>query len=131
MKFLHFSLIAILISMAWNPAFGQDDAIDRISSSIKAGSAKAIAGHFDANVEITLPGNEGYYSEAQSEQILKDFFQSNKPVGFSIMHKGDSGDAMYVIGSLTVESGQAFRTFIYLIKEGDSFKIQQLKFTDD
>jgi Domain of unknown function (DUF4783) len=110
----------------------QTGVINEISMAIKTGNAKAVARYFDSNVELTLPDEEGFFSKAQSEQVLKKFFQQYPPKDFKVMHQGESdGDARYVIGTLTTQSNQEFRTLIYLKKEGDKFLVHQLKFTND
>lgn len=128
-KNLTFSLIILVIS-----AFtvdGQSAPFDKISKALEAGNARAVANYFDKNVELTLPGNEGVFSKAQSEQVIKDFFVKNKPSGFSLMHKGGSEKAaMYGIGTLSTNNGD-FRTYVFLKKSGGNYLIQQLKITDD
>ena len=129
MKFI--TLFLGLALLAAQPVLAQTSPLDKISTAIQAGNARAVADYFDANVEMTLPSDEGFYSKAQSEQILKDFFTKNKPSGFKIMHQGDSGgNSMYAIGTLST-SGGSFRTYIFLKQVSGKYLIQQLKFTND
>lgn len=126
-----FTLIIGLVLFTIQPVLAQSGPLDKISTAIQAGNAKAIAGYFDSNVEMTLPDEDGFYSKAQSEQVLKDFFSKNRPSGFKIMHQGDSGgNSMYAIGTLTTASG-SFRTYIFMKEVSGKYVIQQLKFTND
>lgn len=101
--------------------------VDDINNGLKAGNAAAIARYFNASVDLNLPGNEGMYSKAQAEQILKDFFSKNSVKSFSVLHQGESKDgAQYIMGSLVTSNG-TFRTYCYLKKNGDGFMIKELR----
>jgi uncharacterized protein DUF4783 len=126
-------LLFVLTCFLFIPAIhAQTTIINDISMAIKTGNAKAVARYFDSNVELTLPNEDGYFSRAQAEQVLKKFFQQNNPIDFKVMHQGKSdGDARYVIGTLTTQPDREFRTLIYLKKSGDKYLVHQLKFTND
>lgn len=131
MNALKFCLLSLLIMFMTLTAAGQSSTFDKISKALEAGNARAVANYFDKNVELTLPGNEGVFSKAQSEQVIKDFFAKNQPSDFELMHKGGSADsAMYAIGSLTTGNGK-FRTYVFLKKVDGKYLVQQLKITND
>ena len=72
-----------------------------IVGAFKAGNATKIAGYFAENVDLSILDTENLYSKSQAEQILKNFFAKHKPNGFTIVHKGKSGQSEYFIGELT------------------------------
>ncbi len=103
------------------------DTAQDINNALRSGNFKAISTLFYASVELNLPGNEGLYSKAQAELILKDFFQKNSPKNFTAKHGGESKDgAKFNIGNLETSSGN-FRTYFFLKKEGDALLIKELR----
>lgn len=105
--------------------------MNQISAAIQTANSRELARHFDSNVELTIIANEGMYSKAQAEQIVKDFFSKYPPRSFDIIHQGSSDrGSMYGIGTL-VTSKQTFRTYIYILNESNGFLIQQIRFEED
>ncbi len=100
--------------------------IDEIVSAIKVGDANRISRYFDATVEISLNERSHAYSRSQAEMILRDFFQKGVKT-FQVVHKGNSHDAEYCVGSLTTTSGK-YRTTIFLKVKGDKKLIQEIRF---
>lgn len=103
------------------------DIANDIMSGLKTGNAKMIAGHFNATVELNLPGNDGLFSKVQSELLLKDFFTKYPPKNFIFKHDGTSQDgSRFNIGILETSGGN-FRTYYYLKKNGDAFLLKELR----
>jgi hypothetical protein len=107
--------------------FGQAEVKDRVTLALKTGNAKALAGHFIANIDLTVPGNSDVYSKAQAEQILRKFFDEHVPNDLSIDHEGTSkmGDRYY-IGKLATGKGD-YRVTFFLKKTGEGFQVKQLR----
>lgn len=103
--------------------------LDLIVSAIKKGDSNALAVHFDNLVELSAGDQEGTYSKAQAEQILKNFFQKYPPKSFQLVHEGpSSGNASsYAIGKY-ISGSETFRTSIYLRKKGEKMLIQEISF---
>ena len=122
--------LAALMAFA-SPGMAQSAELGDVASAIKAGNARALATYFDNTVEVTILSQEGSYSKAQAEAVVKDFFSKHKPTAFQIIHKGDSGgNAKYAIGKLGTASG-SYRTYIYVKRRGESLLIQQLRFEQE
>lgn len=104
---------------------------DNLATAIKTGNSGEIASHFGNSVDLSIPNNEGVYSNIQAKLILKTFFTKNKPTDFSIVHNGDSkNNSHYSIGNLSTKNGN-FRTYI-LYKEIDKkITILELKIETD
>jgi len=97
------------------------------SQAFRTGNYRLIASYFNANVEIDLTGNEGYYSKAQAEQILKDFITRNPPTNFIQRHAGLSRDGnRYLIGTLETSAGM-YRTYLFLQKIGEITFIKEMR----
>jgi len=104
------------------------DIINEVSAAIKSGNASNVSKYFNPTLDLTVPGNEGTYSKAQANMILKDFFSKNSPKSFLINHQGASNDgSLYAIGTYTSNLG-AYRTYFLLKKTGTTYLIQKLEF---
>jgi hypothetical protein len=81
-------------------SYGQDvDVIASAKDAIKAGSAKELAKHLHASVDVTIDGKLETYSKAQAEFVLRDFFKAHPPADFNIIHQGQSkGGQPFAIG---------------------------------
>jgi hypothetical protein len=101
----------------------------QIIEGFKAGNAKIVAFHFNENIELTILERENVCSQAQGEQILKDFFLKNKPSDFQISHKGGES-TVYAIGKLLTSNGN-FRIYFLLKPNGSKLQIIQLRIEKD
>ena len=120
-------LVMIWLSMIPAITFGQIS--DQIVSGLKAGDAKIVASHFNENIELVVVDKELVCSQAQGEQILKDFFARNKPVDFKITHQGTE-DSPYAIGKMQTGNGN-FRVYITVKSKGGKTQIVQLRIDKD
>jgi len=123
-----FVLIFMLL-LSINPlvSFGQIPA--QIISGLKAGDAKIVASYFNENIELVVLDRELVCSQAQGEQILKDFFTRNKPSDFKITHQGGE-DSSYAIGKMQTGNGN-FRIYLTLKSKAGKAQIVQLRIDKD
>ena len=122
-----FTVIMVFMIFVATVAFGQIS--PQIVSGLKAGDSKTVAGFFNENVEMVVLDRENVCSQAQGEQILKDFFSKNKPTDFKITHQGGS-DAPYAIGKMQTSTA-SFRIYFLMKSIGGSYKIVQLRIEKD
>ena len=116
-----------LLSFAFSYFTAFSETTQDVNNALKSGNYKAIAAYFQESVELNLPGNEGLYSKAQAELILKDFFQKSTPKNFTAKHEGESKDgAKFNIGTLETIGG-TYRTYFFLKKSGDNLMIKELR----
>jgi len=99
---------------------------NEIVTSIQSGNDVSLAAYFNENVELVVESHDDVYSKSQAQQIVAEFFKSNKPKQFSIIHQGGKEDARYAIGSLTTATG-AFRVYFLLRIKNNTTLIHQLK----
>jgi hypothetical protein len=123
-----FKLFFMLLLFA-NPIVSFSQIPDQIISGIKAGDAKIVASHFNENVDLVVLDRELVCSQAQGEQILKDFFARNKPVDFKITHQGTE-ESPYAIGKMQTGNGN-FRVYITMKSKGGKTQIVQLRIDKD
>ena len=125
-KFL--SLVIIVFSIFQIKA-GIPEIFDEVSESIKSGDVKSLSRSFNNSIDLTVGSQENTYSKAQAEQVLRDFFNENKPSSFSIIHQGLSKEgAKYAIGQLLTTHGKSYRVYLYIKQEGGAFLINELRF---
>lgn len=98
-----------------------------IGTAFQNGNSSALAKYFDGNVELTILNTEAVYSKGQAEMVIKNFFNSNSPNGYKVVHNGDSGSgAKYQIGELKTSSG-SYRTYVYAKDKMGSMLIQEIR----
>ncbi len=122
-------LLGIFLSIAL--LFNATPISDDLVTAFKNGDSTTIANYFDASVDLSIPENEGVFSNIQAKLILKTFFIKNKPTDFTVVHNGDSkNNSHYSIGNLKTLKG-TFRTYV-LYKEVDKkVTILELKIESD
>ncbi|MFH0895753.1 MAG: DUF4783 domain-containing protein [Bacteroidota bacterium] len=105
--------------------------IEDIVKGLKTGDAGLMAKHFNANIDLSIPGYENIYSSKQSEMILKTFFKQYIPKDFVIKHQGSARDgSQYSIGLLSTSKG-IYRTYFLLKKNADRLLMFQLRIEQD
>lgn len=129
-KYMKKSLLIISLFIVFT-AFVNPIINESIAKAIKNGNAVTIASFFNNTVDLTLPKNEGVFSKAQAEIILKNFFTANKPTDFKAVHDGESkNNTLYSIGNLITTNG-IFRTYILYQENGSNIVILELRIESD
>lgn len=115
--------------MAVNPALAQqNEVVDQIKEAIKTGSAKELSKHLNQTIDVTIDGKLQSYSKAQAEFVLRDFFKTHPPTGFSIIHQGSSkGGQPYAIGDYLTGSDK-YRVWMKIKIAGNDQLIQEISF---
>lgn len=110
-------------------AISQDNnTSERIAAAIKSGNARALAHFFHSTIDLTVLQNDGVYSKAQAEGIIRDFFSNNPPSNFRINHQGSSRDAsQYYIGTYSSSGKGNFRVYFLLKSHSGRMLIQNLE----
>ncbi|MCX6238980.1 MAG: DUF4783 domain-containing protein [Bacteroidia bacterium] len=122
-------VLLFVILLFVNPLISFGQISEQIISGLKAGDAKTVASHFNENIELVVIDKELVCSQAQGEQILKDFFARNKPIDFKITHQGGD-DSSYAIGKMQTGNGN-FRIYLTLKSKGGKSQIVQLRIDKD
>lgn len=124
MKRILFLFLSTLLALVLH---AQADVKDQVVSAIGSGNAPGLAKHLQPNVDLTVMTTSDVYSKAQSEQILRKFFDEQEPQGLTIEHEGVSkmGDRYY-IGKLRTARGEMRVTF-FLKQTGGVFQVKQLR----
>jgi len=107
-------------------SFAEAQIPDEIVISIQSGNDVKLAEFFNENVELVVESHDDVYSKSQAQQIVAEFFKSNKPKQFSIIHQGGKEGARYAIGSLVTNTG-TFRVYFLLKNKSNNSFIHQLR----
>ncbi len=124
---LMFALFALFLPTKASPAF---DIPVKVFKAIEVGDVEALSSHFSQSVELIMFEQEGIYSKQQANQILKDFFNKNRPSKFTILHQGGSGASQYAIGKLETSNGN-FRVHFHVKMDNDTPLIHQLRIQNE
>jgi hypothetical protein len=100
--------------------------VESVTESIKNGNSSELAKFFNTTVELEILDDQNIYSKAQSELLLKDFFNRNKPTSFRIIHQGTKANTSYAIGSLQTTTSN-FRVSIFMKFDNDKTLIHQFR----
>jgi len=126
MKNLKLKLISLLFGFFVLTTVSFAQIPDEIVISIQNGNDAGLAEFFNENVELVVQTHDDVYSKSQAQQIVAEFFKSNKPKQFTIIHQGGKDGARYAIGSLTTNTG-TFRVYFLLKNKDNSSFIHQLR----
>ena len=126
MKNLRLKLISLLIAFFSVVMVSFAQIPDDIVISIQNGNDASLATFFNENIELVVESHDDVYSKSQAQQIVAEFFKSNKPKQFSIIHQGGKEGARYAIGSLVANTG-TFRVYFLLKTKGGNSYIHQLR----
>jgi len=90
-------------------SFRPDYSIDDITGAMRSGNINKLSRYLDSRVDISLPEKSDTYSKSQAEMVLKNFFTTHQPKGFTMAHQGASPEGAKDDGRTTI--GQAWGFF--------------------
>ena len=125
MKNLIFVLLMLPIASFANQG---NPGLEAISVALNTGDIETLSKYFADNVEISIDDKEQTHPKAKASEVLRTFFDANKPKAFSQVHKGTSRESsdQYCIGNLTATTGN-YRVYLYLKVNGNSLQIQEIR----
>ena len=126
MKNSKFKLILLFFGLFVLVSQSYSQIPDEIVLSIQNGNDEVLASYFNQNVELVVQTHDDVFSKSQAQQIVAEFFKSNKPKQFSIIHQGGKEGARYAIGTLITNTG-SFRVYFLLKTKNSNSYIHQLR----
>ncbi len=125
LKTVVFGLMISIVNCS--PATAQSNNLPQgIITSTANGNAEKLASYFNENIELVIPQKSGIFSKSQAQMILKEFFSTNPPSSFKIIHQGSRQNASFAIGNY--KSGNNFYRFYFLTKKtNNKLLIHQLR----
>ncbi len=97
-----------------------------LEKAINEGDEQKIISHVGEKILLEVNNVESVYSKPQAEQILKDFFEKNKPVLFEITFRGSKKGNYAMIGTLLSDKQKKFRVSMRLRENGNTFQLEKL-----
>lgn len=121
-------LFGFILSLALSLTLSaQTDITGQVSEAMKTGKAVMLSKHLDQQVDLAIPGKEGTFAAAEAFKHLDNFFRSNRPTAFRIMHKGTSKlNDQYRIGDLITSSG-TYRVTFFMHQSNGIMRVKQLR----
>ncbi|MBK6932478.1 MAG: DUF4783 domain-containing protein [Saprospirales bacterium] len=103
--------------------------LEAIAKALSSGDVEALSQYFADNVEVSILDKEQLYPKAKAKEVVRAFFDANKPKSFSQVHQGTSRENsdQYCIGNMSASTG-SYRVYIYLKMSGNSATIQEIRF---
>lgn len=109
----------------------QKDIFDTLSGNFQASNSREIASYFAPMIELDILAEEGEYSKAQAELILRDFLSKNKPESAKVIHRlSSSSNYRFGVLSLQTENNR-LRISISMAKDGTKFLIRTIRIEND
>ena len=118
--------VAFMLCLSATAGGDSYDVFVPISKYLSAGDSESLSAWFSDNLEISIMSSTNDSSRNQAKQILKTFFSSHTPRSFEINHTASASNSKYALGYLNA-GGELFEVTIFVSKDKDHYKIQQLK----
>lgn len=117
-----------VLFIAIHPCQAQDNVIDQVRETIKAGSSRELAGLIAETVDVSINSKVETYSKAQAEFVLRDFFKQHPPKDFKIIHQGSSkGGLPYAIGQYA-SGDDSYRVFVKIKNINNQYLVNEIRF---
>jgi hypothetical protein len=123
-----FSLVIISTVQGYSQQ-NTDEVFKKIEQAIKAGDADGLSVFFNKSLEVTLQDKDQVYSKNQAQFVIKDFFIKHPAKSFTFIHRGNSQDRYYGMGTFESSNGK-FDTNVFIKKYGDVYFIDQIRFEE-
>ncbi|MFN0015768.1 MAG: DUF4783 domain-containing protein [Saprospiraceae bacterium] len=103
--------------------------LDAIARALSSGDADALAQYLSEQVEVSILDKEQSCPKIKAANLIRSFFDANKPKAFSQVHQGTSRENsdQYCIGNLSATTG-VYRVYLYLKVSGGTTTIQEIRF---
>ena len=92
--------------------------IKPVTEALKTGNAEMLKDKMATEVDIVVPGASKKGTGNDAITILKTFFQTNKPTGFTVAHHADKNDSGFFVGKLAIGEKEYRVNITYTTKDG-------------
>ncbi|MEL6671370.1 MAG: DUF4783 domain-containing protein [Bacteroidota bacterium] len=102
--------------------------LNEATESLIYADANRIARLFSQRVEITINGRSQLYDRTQAKLVIARFFKENPPVGgFTVKHKGNSGNTLYALGTYRSAKGK-YDVNLYFRFSNNNSRLSEIRF---
>lgn len=122
------SIILFLFTISFLPVklFAQKGISQEIISAFDNRSSAVLCNYLDTEAGLQLPGTTGTFSADAACDYICQFFQTNVPQTFQVMHQGTSNESAFLIGKLVTSNG-TYRVNVLTREVSGKQRIQQLR----
>ncbi len=85
-----------------------------------------LSGFFTDDVELTLPNRNSSENRNTVKAMLSNFITQKHISNFEVLHQGEQGNRMFIIGKL-ISPSASYRINVFLKNDSGNFRIYQLK----
>ncbi len=125
------AVFAVTLLFGTSSASAQDDVINQVKETIKAGSAKELSNYLNQTIDVTIDNTVQTYSKAQAEFVFRDFFKQHPATEFNIIHQGSSkGGQPFAIGQYKSGS-DTYRVFMKIKTVSSKQLVHEISFVKE
>ena len=121
--------LPIIFLFAGNVLFGQK-VPDPVVKAFQQGNIEVLSEFFNVRLQVNISDHEYMCSKAQAKEIMREFFNNNKPASFSIIFEGGKEDSNFSIGKLITNNGN-YRVNVFFRKFDGVYLIHLLRIEKD
>jgi hypothetical protein len=103
---------------------------DPVVKAFQEGNIEVLSDFFNVRLQVNISDHEYMCSKAQAKEIIREFFNNNKPVSFSIIFEGGKEDSNFSIGNLVTNNGN-YRVNVFFRKFDGVYLIHLLRIEKD
>ena len=121
--------LLIFFILAGNNLYAQK-VPDPVVKAFQQGNIDILSEFFNIRLQINISDQEYMCSKAQAKEIMREFFNNNKPASFSIIFEGGKEDSNFSIGNLVTNNGN-YRVNVFFRKFDGVYLIHLLRIEKD
>ena len=121
--------LLIIFLLAGNHLFAQK-VPDPVVKAFQQGNIDVLSEFFNVRLQVNISDHEYMCSKAQAKEIMREFFNNNKPASFSIIFEGGKEDSNFSIGNLVTNNGN-YRVNVFFRKFDGVYLIHLLRIEKD
>ena len=103
---------------------------DPIVKAFQSGDIEVLSEYFNPRLQINISDQEYMCSRSQGKEIMREFFDNNKPASFTIIFEGGKEDSNFSIGNL-ITTGSSYRVNIFFRRLEGEYMIHLLRIEKD
>jgi hypothetical protein len=129
MKNLNRFFMMVCVSILFTPlcqAQTTDNLSKTISNAFNTDNMEMLSGLFSDDVELILPDGKSSTTKNAIKTMLSNFINTKQVSGFQVLHQGQKGNRMFIIGNFVSQS-TSYRINLFLKNDSGNFLIYQLK----
>lgn len=106
----------------------EDAVVRRIRTSLVEGDARALLSPATDRLEVSLFGVQSFYSSAQAQYVLREFFKNYPPQRFEVVEVSHTGGSQMISGRYWhARANRSLHVYLYLIQRDDAWWLEGIR----